>query len=182
MGKVVRFPTWRGRRLWERASPTVEAIRGLAAQSRLEQQATSLAPAEKQRFPKGDRIHRSTRGDKLRSKSEVAIADILYGFERERRLTYYYEERLPFAKNPERWCDFLILARGAHWYWEHCGMLHDEDYRQGWEHKKAVYAANGYTVYSQSNPEGRLIFTADGPDGSLDMQAINQLAWQLFFR
>jgi len=130
-------------------------------------------------FLKGERIHRTIRGDRVRSKSELAIADILYGFERQGRLHYFYEERLPFAKNPERWCDFLIQARGAYWYWEHCGVP-EEAYRRRWEQKRIVYEQNGYGVYSASHPEGRLIVTEDGPDHGLDSQAIYRLARELF--
>ena len=78
--------------------------------------------------------------------------------------------------------DFLIRARGQNWYWEHCGVLSDERYRKRWEKKKALYEANGCSVYSSDNPQGRLIVTEDGPDRGLDSQAIYRLARELFFR
>jgi hypothetical protein len=63
-----------------------------------------------------------------------------------------------------RWADFLIEAKGKSWYWEHCGRLDDESYRNRWERKLKLYAGNGYSMYSIQNPEGRLIVTEDGPE------------------
>ena len=52
--------------------------------------------------------------------------------------------------------------------WEHLGMLDREDYKKGWEKKKAWYAANGYI-------EGKNLFTSsEGP--GLDMNLIADVA------
>jgi UvrD-like helicase C-terminal domain len=127
-------------------------------------------------------IHRTIRGEMVSSKNELAIANILYGLEREGHLTYHPEPRLPFDGGKGRWADFLIESRGEAWYWEHCGMMADENYRRRWERKKKLYERNGYTLYSQKNLKGRLIVTEDGPEEGLDSKAIEQLARKLFVR
>jgi hypothetical protein len=78
--------------------------------------------------------------------------------------------------------DFLIETLGKSWYWEHCGMLDDEHYRRRWDRKLKLYAANGFTMYSSANPQGKLIVTEDGPERGLDSKAIEALARNLFVR
>lgn len=114
------------------------------------------------------------------SKNELAIANILYGLEREGYLTYQVEPRLPFDDGRGRWADFLIEAKGENWYWEHCGRMDDENYRRRWERKKELYARNDFTIYGVTNPKGRLIVTEDGSGRGLDSQVIEQLARTLF--
>jgi hypothetical protein len=125
-------------------------------------------------------IHRTVRGDMVRSKSAVAIANILYGIEREGRLTYRIAPDLPFANRSAPQADFKIEANGTTWFWEHCAMRSDEKYRRRWEQKKELYAKNGYSAYSPDNPEGRLIVTEDSPETGLDTQAIDRLTQKLF--
>lgn len=125
-------------------------------------------------------IHRTIRGEMVSSKGELAIANILTSLERDGYLTYHVEPRLPFDDGRGRWADFMIEAGGETWYWEHCGMLADENYRKRWERKKVLYANNGYTIYSDKNVAGRLIVTEDGLDGGLDSKAVEELARRLF--
>jgi hypothetical protein len=126
-------------------------------------------------------VHRTIRGEMVSSKSELAIANILYSLELERHLTYVVEPPLPFTDNAKgRWADFQITCRGRTWYWEHCGMLEDESYRRRWARKEKLYQANGFVRYSKGNPEGRLIVTEDDSIDGLDSQAIASLARNLF--
>jgi hypothetical protein len=125
-------------------------------------------------------IHRTVRGEMVSSKNELAIANILYVLEREGCLKYYVEPRLPFDDARGRWADFLVEANGEAWYWEHCGMMADENYRARWERKKMLYERNGYTLYSSTNPKGRLVVTEDSPEKGLDSKAIEELARHLF--
>jgi hypothetical protein len=125
-------------------------------------------------------IHRTIRGEMVSSKNELAIANILYGLEREGYLSYQVEPRLPFDDGRGRWADFLIQANGEIWYWEHCGRMDDEHYRRRWQRKKELYAANGFSINGIDNPQGRLIVTEDGSGQGLDSQAIEQLARTLF--
>ena len=120
-------------------------------------------------------IHRTLRGEMVSSKNELAIANILHGFEKEGRLNYHVEPLLPFEDGRGRWADFLLETNGNCWYWEHCGMLANDQYRERWERKKGLYEANGYTTYSDKNPKGRLIVTEDGNRHGLDSKAIEQI-------
>jgi hypothetical protein len=126
------------------------------------------------------RIHRTMKGDLVRSKSAVAIANILFCLEREGRLTYQIAPDLPFANRSAPQADFKIEANGATWFWEHCAMLSDEKYRRRWEQKKELYAKHGFSAYSLDNPEGRLIVTEDSDENGLDTQAIDHLTRTLF--
>jgi hypothetical protein len=124
-------------------------------------------------------INRTLRGEMVRSKNELAIANILYTFERAGQLNYQIEPLLPFDDGRGRWADFLIEAGGKSWYWEHCGMMADEQCRKRWHRKKKLYAANGYHERSASNPSGRLIITEDGMGKGLDSQLIEALIREL---
>lgn len=124
-------------------------------------------------------IHRTLRGEMVSSKNELAIANILFGFEKEGRLSYQVEPRLPFDEGRGRWADFLIEANGKRLYWEHCGLLSDQQYRKRWARKQDLYKANGFTAYSDQNPDGCLIITEDGPQQGLDSQMIEQLVLRL---
>lgn len=56
----------------------------------------------------------------------------------------------------------FVTADGDLILWEHLGMMVREDYRKGWEWKKAWYEANGFGV-------GRSLFTSqDDERGGLD--------------
>ena len=125
-------------------------------------------------------IHRTIRGEMVSSKNELVIANILYGLEKEGHLTYHVEPQLPFDDGRGRWADFKISAKGDDWYWEHCGMLSDINYRKRWDRKKQLYTQNGFSIYGDDNPSGRLIVTKDSPDEGLDAQAIESLARRLF--
>ena len=82
----------------------------------------------------------TSRGEQVRSKSEVIIANMLY----ENHIPYTYEKELDvggYKKIP----DFTIEDEesGDVWYWEHCGMMNDENYSKRWNAKEKLYAANG---------------------------------------
>jgi len=125
-------------------------------------------------------IHRTFRGEMVSSKNELIIANILYDLEKQGHLKYQVEPRLPFDDARGRWADFIIEAKGTSWYWEHCGMLDDESYRKRWQRKLKLYAANGYSIYSDKNPDGRLVVTEDGQEQGIDSPAIAELARKLF--
>lgn len=125
-------------------------------------------------------IHRTIRGEMVSSKNELAIANILLGLERQGYLTYQVEPLLPFDDGRGRWADFLVHVNGENWYWEHCGRLDDESYRKRWERKLKLYQANGYGVYSDKTPDGRLIVTEDDSNSGLDSKSIEELARKVF--
>jgi len=119
-------------------------------------------------------IHRTERGDLVRSKSELVIADKLQA----RGIDYAYEQPLLLADGRVRYPDFTIAdpARGVTYYWEHLELLDDPSYRSRWERKRAEYLAAGIRPYADGGgPEGTLIETRDDPVGRLDAAAIATL-------
>ena len=116
-------------------------------------------------------IHRTERGDLVRSKSELVIADKLYS----RGIEYVYEQPLVLGGGRMRYPDFTISdhARGVTFYWEHCGMLDEPAYQARWERKRAEYLAAGIKPWQEGGgPEGTLIETCDQPGGGLDAAMI----------
>lgn len=81
------------------------------------------------------RIYKTARGDLVRSKSEVIIANMLHS----EGIEYEYEEKLYYTK--DRWIepDFTVNIAGKTWYWEHVGMLGVETYDNRWLEKLEVY-------------------------------------------
>jgi len=130
---------------------------------------------EKQkRFLDEGLIHRTERGDLVRSKSELVIADKMHA----RGIEYAYEQPLVLPDGRTRYPDFTITdhARGVTFYWEHLGMLDDPGYRSRWERKREEYARNGVLPWKQGGGEvGTLIETRDDPGGGLDANQIARL-------
>lgn len=85
-------------------------------------------------------VHKTIRGDLVRSKSEVIIANALYS----NGIEYEYEPELQIEGKIKR-PDFKIIDAdtGAVWYWEHCGMMSDEKYAKRWHDKEKFYEKNG---------------------------------------
>jgi hypothetical protein len=125
------------------------------------------------RFFEEDLIHRTARGEMVRSKSEVIIANHLAA----RNIEYGYEQPLKIG-GTTKYPDFTIedAESGETFYWEHCGMLHVPRYRRRWEEKLAWYAANEIKPHDQGGgSQGALIVTRDEPNGSIDSKQIAQL-------
>lgn len=127
--------------------------------------------AKETRFLEKGLIHRTERGDLVRSKSELVIADKLHA----RGVEYAYEQPVAIGERRTRYPDFTISdhARGVTFYWEHLGMLDDPDYRTRWERKRAEYLAAGIEPWEGGGgSEGTLIETRDEPGGGLDAAKI----------
>lgn len=92
-------------------------------------------------FPKHQlgKIHETEQGEKVRSKSEVIIANILY----RSGVDYEYEKKLEYAPGKWKEPDFTITTKGGEWYWEHLGLLGVQDYDEGWIQKKEIYESIG---------------------------------------
>jgi ATP-dependent exoDNAse (exonuclease V) alpha subunit len=119
-----------------------------------------------QRYFADHLIHRTRKGDMVRSKSEVIVADILTSL----GISYEYEKKLPSRADPRdfRLPDFTASYEGDTFYWEHLGMLSVPSYREEWARKRQWYADNGYL--------DRVLTSEDGPDGSIDAAAIERTA------
>lgn len=126
-------------------------------------------------------IHRTQRGDLVRSKSEVIIADILNEYEKAGKLRYSYEKPVEGPHGDYRLPDFTVETEGGVWFWEHCGMLGLPEYARRWDCKKRWYADElGVREWSLTNPEGKLVISEDALNGGIDSARIRANAEALF--
>ncbi len=115
-------------------------------------------------------VHRTARGELVRSKSEVIIANALYYH----HLEYVYEPKLildGIVKRP----DFKVVDddTGEVWYWEHCGLMDDPRYKKRWNDKKAFYQKNGIE-------EGKNLIVTFDEDGALDSRKVERIIEETF--
>jgi len=82
-----------------------------------------------------NKIHQTESGVWVRSKSEVIIANILY----RSKIDFQYEEKLYYNATQWKEPDFAIRHNGKIWYWEHLGLLGDEQYNENWQEKKQIF-------------------------------------------
>ena len=128
-----------------------------------------------ERFLEDRLIHRTKRGDLVRSKSEVIIANELLAQGVDR---YDYEAELRLPSGQTRYPDFTIIDddTGERYYWEHLGLLHDPDYAIRWERKLAAYRAADLLPHEEGGGEaGTLIITRDDDVGGIDAKQIADL-------
>lgn len=122
------------------------------------------------RFFEENLIHRTARGEMVRSKSEVIIADRLSDMDVE----YVYERPLTID-GATKYPDFTIedMESGMTFYWEHCGMMFLPSYHRRWEEKLAWYHAHGIEPYEDGGGEnGTLIITKETEQGGISSQEI----------
>lgn len=118
-------------------------------------------------------IYLTENGDLVRSKSEWIIADKL----RAAGIKYQYEQPL-VLDGVERFPDFTIRDEdaGTVWYWEHNGMLSDDEYKKRWERKEAAYRkAQIFPPPWPIEDDGRsgtLLVTEEREGTGLDLNAI----------
>lgn len=122
------------------------------------------------RFLEDNLIHRTTRGDAVRSKSEVIIANLLFAS----GIVYHYEHPLELG-GLVKYPDFTIEDddTGITYYWEHCGLLHDDAYRRRWDEKREWYRDHRILPHSEGGGAGGvLIETRDSDIGGIDSSLI----------
>ncbi|HGY9579727.1 TPA: ATP-dependent RecD-like DNA helicase [Vibrio harveyi] len=107
-------------------------------------------------------IHKTIRGEMVRSKSEVIVANILAMM----NIEYFYEKPLN-VRGKTYIPDFTLRHQGRIAYLEHLGMLNDKAYEYNWNKKK-----ENYESAEISEVLGNLIITEDGLNGSLDAKSI----------
>ena len=136
---------------------------------------TSSAPVEikvnnKSVFLDERLIYLTENGDLVRSKSEWIIADKL----KAAGIKYQYEQPL-MLDGFERLPDFTIRDDDSNtvWYWEHNGMLSDDEYKKRWERKKKAYIKAGILPIEEGGGEnGTLLVTEEKEGTGLDLKAI----------
>lgn len=107
-------------------------------------------------------VHRTIRGELVRSKSELVICNYLSSI----GLPYVYERELRGTVDKDKLRpDFSFVDdAGDVILWEHLGMMDRPDYAAGWDWKRAWYARNGYEL-------GKNLFTTS-EIGGLDMRGV----------
>jgi len=123
-------------------------------------------------------IRRTARGEAVRSKSEVVIANLLHAS----GVDYRYEEPLE-RDGLTKYPDFTIEDddTGETYYWEHLGMLSDASYRQRWTEKKEWFRSHQILSREEGGgPAGTLITTADSADGGIDSEQVSALIGEVF--
>lgn len=122
---------------------------------------------EKTTFREG-KVYESARGEKMRSKSEVIIANYL---DRCPELDYRYEKPLviPGMDRPI-FPDFTIINKktGKIYYWEHFGMMSDEKYAEEFIRKYGMYQSVGI------RPGIDLMMTFESEGKGIDMGIIRK--------
>lgn len=125
-------------------------------------------------------IHRTAKGELVRSISEVVVADALSA----EGIDYHYENALRSADGVERFPDFTAEdpSTGVTIYWEHLGMLSDPTYAIRWEKK-----LNWYKDVLALEPNGaendkgeRLVTSENRLDGAIDSAKIRQQVRDVF--
>jgi len=106
------------------------------------------------KYYENDLIHYTGNGERVRSKSEVIIANEL----KNHGVSYEYEKLL-WSKNGASFKrpDFTVFYEGEEYYWEHLGRADDPEYMQTWESKRRWYEQNGFAdrlIVSQEAAKG----------------------------
>jgi hypothetical protein len=131
------------------------------------------------RFLEEALIHRTQRGEAVRSKSEVIIADLLFT----KGLDYEYERQLVGSDGSIRYPDFTIEVSdlGQTVYWEHLGLLVDPVYRERWDKKLKWYAEQGVATWDEHPDAPRvLVISSEDDRGGIDAHRIAELAARVF--
>ena len=116
-------------------------------------------------YPEGLR-HISAKGQRVRSKSEAIIADLLDY----KNILYKYEEPLNICGQKFS-PDFTIFRSFDNRiiYWEHFGMINDTEYKKNMEMKLLAYRN------SEIIPWDNLILTFDSIEGNIDVSMISAI-------
>lgn len=112
------------------------------------------------------------RGERVRSKSEILIANQLL----KNHIPYHYEKPLLLKTGKLLHPDFTILNMKERkvYYWEHCGGLDMYDYRDKMVRRIADYADEGIVTGKD------LIISVETSQRPLSIRVINQMIKTLF--
>lgn len=114
-------------------------------------------------------IHRTARGELVRSKSEVIIANILHALD----IPYAYEQPMKGSDGSLRYPDFTIedAETGQRVILEHLGMMSEPSYRKRWSEKLEWYREQGVRLQEEGGGDaGILLVTTE--EGGIDSSRI----------
>jgi len=112
----------------------------------------------------GQHKYQTLNGEWVCSQEEVIVANTL----KDMGIPYEYEKPLHHPKMREMVLpDFTITWKGKIYYWEHLGMMDDEDYRRRWEGRKNWYYEAGFG--------DQLITSRSSPNESIDEDTIRKI-------
>ena len=119
-------------------------------------------PYEKMNYRPEELRHTTSRGLRVRSKSELLIAETLYRYD----LPFRYEQ-VYRTNGISISADFTIRrSDGKLFVWEHEGLINKRSYIE-WQRKKAeLYASIGFY------PWDNMILTYDTDDGNIDLRIV----------
>lgn len=114
---------------------------------------------------------KGTQGKMLRSKSEAMIDMMLY----KHRIPFHYEEKL-ILNGRVIYPDFVVRhpKTGSYYYWEHFGMMDDEEYCGHACDKIKLYCENGIL------PSINLITTYETKQHPLSLKTVEQIIQEYF--
>lgn len=119
-------------------------------------------PYEMMDYKDEERRHITSRGVRMRSKSEVLIAELLYSY----NVDFHYEEIL-YSDAGLLAPDFTIRRKdGKLFYWEHMGLTSNEQYIMRQFKKIEIYYRAGIV------PWDNLIISYDDIEGNVDTRSI----------
>ncbi len=121
---------------------------------------------------KDEKIYETKRGEMVRSKSEAILADIFYDL----GIPYRYEQAVTLEDGTVRYPDFTLLKKSSRReiYFEHFGLLDDEEYRKSNLNKLDKYRSSG--IYLGYN----LLMTYETKDNPLDIKGIRKMIKTIF--
>lgn len=121
------------------------------------------APFDQSTYKLHEKIHTTSRDLKVRTKSELIIAELLYSY----NIAFRYEQRL-YIRDKRFAPDFTIkLPNGKIFYWEHVGLTNSYGYMNDHYYKLKYYQ------YQNIVPWKNLILTYDNESGELNTQIIH---------
>lgn len=118
------------------------------------------------------RIHRTSDGVYVRSKSEL----IIYEYLKSNGIPFVYEKPV-MLQSQERYPDFTLVRKsdGKVLLWEHLGMMNDPGYFLTNIKKIYEYMENGYLPFKD------MIISYDYEDGSIDLMELDRILRGLGF-
>lgn len=124
-------------------------------------------------YMESEKKYDTRRGEKVRSKSEAILADIMG----ELGIPYRYEQEIHLKDGRVKYPDFTLLnvKKREVIYLEHLGLLDDVDYRNNNLRKLDEYRDNG--IFIGKN----LLITYETMDCPLDIRGIRKMLKEIFY-